>query len=158
MFAEAIKNDRHAKVIMFENVFKFVGYERYDVAVKQLKKLCPGIKAIAESLHSKVEILSGTRGPSKDTYMISVREFETLLWAAKTDDGANAREIMLDLKDAVQDFMKMEMEASSQAANKRLAIEEARRVESDAKRYEMETAQAETALHHWMRKRSVERQ
>ena len=47
MFADAIKNDRHANVILFENVYKFLGYERYDVAVKQLKKLFPGMAAVA---------------------------------------------------------------------------------------------------------------
>ena len=39
MFAEAIKPDRQAKVISFKNVYNFLGYERYDVAVEQLKKL-----------------------------------------------------------------------------------------------------------------------
>ena len=113
MFAEAIKTDRHAKVILFENVFRFLGYERYDVAVKQLKKLFPGTKALVENLHPKVEVSSGTRGPSKDTYVISVRQFETMMLAAKTDEGATAREMMLDVKDAVQDYKKMEMEASA---------------------------------------------
>lgn len=36
IFAEAIKNDRHAKIIPFENIYKFLDYERYDHAVRQL--------------------------------------------------------------------------------------------------------------------------
>ena len=60
----------------------------------------------------------------KKLYLISVRQFETMLLAAKTDEGARAREMMLDVKDAVQDYMKMEMEASTRAANERLAIAE----------------------------------
>ena len=42
LFAEAIKNDRHAQTIWFEEVFKFLGYTRYDSAVKQLKRHFPG--------------------------------------------------------------------------------------------------------------------
>ena len=38
MFAEAVKNDRHAKVVLFESVYKFLGYDRYDNAVRQLRK------------------------------------------------------------------------------------------------------------------------
>ena len=120
MFAEAIKNDRHAKFILFENVYNFLGYERYDVAVRQLKKLFSGITACVENLHFRVEVSPGARGPLKDTYLISVRQFETLMLAAKTEEGALAREMMLDVKDAVQDFMKMEMEASAKLAQQQL--------------------------------------
>ena len=144
MFAEAIKNDRHAKVILFENVFKFLGYDLYQHAVRQLKKLFPEVKPTPpENLTTRGEVSSNTRGPLKDTYLISVRQFETMMLAAKTEEGARAREMMLDVKDAVQDYMKMEMEASARAANERLAVEEARRVDSDAKRLELEAAQAE---------------
>ena len=127
MFAEAIKNDRHAKVILFENVYSFLGYERYDVAVRQLKKLFPEITACFENLHPKVEVSPGARGPSKDTYLISVRQFETLMLAAKTEEGPLAREIMLDVKDAVQDFMKIEMEASARLAQQQLEKQTSKR-------------------------------
>ena len=136
MFAEAIKNDRHAKVIIFENVYKFLGYELYQHAVRQLKRLFPEAPPTPiNNLTSSGEVFPGTRGPSKVNYLISVRQFETLMLAAKTEEGALAREMMLDVKDAVQDYMKMEMEAEANArlaANAQLAIEEAKRQELEA--------------------------
>ena len=123
MFAEAIKTDRHANVILFENVYHFLGYTRYD---SELKNLFPAIQAVpmpVKNLRSTAEVSSGARGPSKDSYLISVRQFESLMLAAKTDDGGRAREMMLDVKDAVQDYMKMEMEnaAKAVAENERIA-------------------------------------
>ena len=143
LFAEAIRNDRHAEVIVFEQVHKFLGYTRYDSAVKQLRKLFPGIQstlpflssAEGQNLRFVAEVSSGARGPSKDSYLISVRQFETLMLAAKTDEGARAREMMLDVKDAVQDYMKMEMEAEASArrvANERLTIGEGKLAELEA--------------------------
>jgi hypothetical protein len=133
MFAEAIKNDRHAKVILFENVYKFLGYDLYHHAVRQLKKLFPEMQSTRlDKLTTSGEVAKNTPGPSKDSYLISVRQFETMMLAAKTDEGARAREMMLDVKDAVQDYMKLEMEASAARAEEqtsKLAIEEAKRLE-----------------------------
>jgi hypothetical protein len=136
MFADAIKNDRHAKVIHFENVYKFLGYDRFDNAVRQLRKLFKDSELVTDNLLTSEEVVRGSRGPAKQSFLISVRQFETMMLAAKTDEGARAREMMLDVKDAVQDYMKMEMEASARRAQEelekqtsKLAIEESRRLE-----------------------------
>ena len=102
MFAEAIKNDRHAKVILFENVFRFLGYDLYQHAVRQLKKLFPGeLPTPPVNLTTRGEVSSGTRGSSKHTYMISVRQSETLMLATKTKEGGHARDMMLSLHNSV---------------------------------------------------------
>ena len=116
MFAEAIKNDRHAETIWFEDVFKFLGYTRYDSAVKQLERNFSGkqtVSAVDDNLRFKAEV---TPGPSKDRYLISVKQFEKLLVEAKTTEGALARDMMLEVKDAVQDYIKWEMEAREKLA------------------------------------------
>ena len=116
MFAEAIKNDRHAETIWFEDVFKFLGYTRYDSAVKRLKRNFSGkqtVSAFDDNLRFKAEV---NPGPLKDQYLISVRQFEKLLVEAKTAEGALARDMMLEVKDAVQDYIKWEMEEVSRAA------------------------------------------
>ena len=104
MFAEAVKNDRHAKVISFEQVYKFLGYDQYSHAVRQLEKVVPNIQLSDKNLSPKGEVSSSTRGPSKDQYIISVREFDQMLCEAKTPEGALARTMMLDVKDAVQEL------------------------------------------------------
>ena len=103
MFAEAIKNDRHAKVIVFENVYKFLGYDRYNNAVRQLKNSFTDSELLVDNLLTGEQVSKGAAGPSKTTYLISVRQFETLMLNAQTTEGARARGMMLDVKDAVQD-------------------------------------------------------
>ena len=132
LFAEAIKNDRHAQIILFENVYKFLGYDRYDVAVKQLKRLFPSIESGNANHHFKVEITKCAPGRSKDPYLISARQFEKLLVEAKTGEGALARDMMLELKDAVQDYIKMEMEEASRLAQQQLEESHAQRLELQA--------------------------
>ena len=126
IFAEAIKKDRHAKVVPFENVYKFLGYDRYDNAVRQLKRLFRDSELVIKNLLTSEEVSKGARGPAKQGILVSVRQFETMMLAAKTEEGAVAREMMLDVKDAVQDYMKMEMEnaAKAIAEKERLAQEE----------------------------------
>ena len=132
MFAEAIKNDRHAEVIPFEDVYKFLGYDRYDNAVRQLKRLFTEVELNTDPLLTGEELPRGRHGHQKELYLISVRQFETMMLAAKTDEGARAREMMLDVKDAVQDYMKIEMEASARQAQQQLEEETARRLELEA--------------------------
>ena len=141
MFAEAIKNDRHAEIICFEDVFKFLGYTRYDSAVKQLKRSFPGkqtVSANGDNLRHKAEVAPG---PSKDRYLISVRQFETLMLNAQTTEGSVAREMMLDVKDAVQDYIKMEMEEASRAALERERVAQQQLEEETCRRLELETVQ-----------------
>ena len=102
MFAEAIKNDRHARVILFENVYRFLGYDRYNNAVRQLKNLYADSDLVFDNLLTCEQVKNPTPGPQKTGILISVRQFETLMLAAKTDEGGRAREMMLDVKDAVQ--------------------------------------------------------
>ena len=112
MFAEAIRNDRYAQIILFENVYKFLGNDKYDVAVRQLKQQFSDSELTSDNLHSEVEVTKSVSGPSKAAYVISVRQlFETMMLNAKTGEGF-AREMILDVKDAVQDYIKWEMGAS----------------------------------------------
>ena len=120
MFAEAIKNDRHAKVIVFENVYKFLGYDRYNNAVRQLKNSFKDSELVVDNLLIGEQVSKGAAGPSKTMYLISVRQFETLMLNAQTTEGAVARQMMLDVKDAVQDYIKLEMETSAKLARQQL--------------------------------------
>ena len=132
MFAEAIKNDRHAKVILFENVYKFLGYDRYNNAVRQLKNTFLDEDLVLDNLLTNEQVAKETPGPQKQGYLVSVRQFETLMLKAHTAEGDRAREMMLDVKDAVQDYMKIEMETSARQAQQQLDEETARRLELEA--------------------------
>jgi hypothetical protein len=68
-FAEAIKNDRHAKVTLFENVNKFLGYKQYGHAVRQPKKI-PGKQPVSENLSTEGEVPLSSRSPSKGSYLL----------------------------------------------------------------------------------------
>ena len=87
MFAEAIKNDRHAKVILFESVYHFLGYDRYDNAVRQLKKLFKESELVLDNHLTGEVITKTTPGRSKERILISVRQFETLMLKAHTGEG-----------------------------------------------------------------------
>lgn len=68
MFAEAIKNDRHADTRWFEDVFKFLGYTRYDSAVKLKRSFSSlagkqTVSAHDDNLRFVAEV---TPGPSTD--------------------------------------------------------------------------------------------
>ena len=90
------------------------------MAVRQLKKQFSDIKPTIDNLHFEVEVTKSISGPSKAVYLISVRQFEKLLVEAKTSEGALARDMMLEVKDAVQDYIKWEMETSAKLAQQQL--------------------------------------
>ena len=142
MFAEAVKNDRHAKVIRFENVYRFLGYDRYNNAVRQLKNTFADSELVVDNLLTSEQVTKGTSGPSKTSYLVSVRQFETLMLNAQTTEGGVAREMMLDVKDAVQDYIKMEMEEASRMAVEREKLAQQQLEESNAQRAELEAVQA----------------
>lgn len=92
--------------------------------MRQLKKLFPDIQSVSDNLPSSGLVSKNTPGPSKDSYLIWARQFDTMLSEAKTAEGVLARDMMLDVKDAVQDYIKWEMEKAS-----RLATEEERQAQ-----------------------------
>ena len=75
------------------------------MAVRQLKKQFSDIRPTIDNLHVEVKVTKSISGPSKAVYLISVRQFETLMLNAETSEGARAWEMMLDVKDAVQDYL-----------------------------------------------------
>ena len=59
-------------------------------------------------------------GRAGKRYMISLDIFEDLLMLTDTKQGKEARKMYKQLRDAVQDYMKMEMEASVEKAQQEL--------------------------------------
>ena len=78
-------------------------YDHYKHAVRQLRRLFPDIQTVSDNLPSSGPVSKNTPGLTKDSYFISAREFDLMLCEAKTPEGALARTMMLDVKDAVQD-------------------------------------------------------
>ena len=111
-FAEHVRADPDAKVIDFNDVFRWIGYDRKDSAVRLLKRELNESEYIFYVKHNDVENLAGR---PKEVYKISVNQFEELMIAAHTDEGKRARKMVLLLKRAVQDYMQMEIEQSRSA-------------------------------------------
>ena len=127
-FAPQIQTDCDARNLDFDDFFHLLGHKTKSDAIRTLHRI-----------FTEDELVDNSR----DIYLISINQFEEVLLAANTDVSKKWRKLLLKIKTFVVQYMRMEMEASARAANERFAIEEARRVESDARRSELEAVQAD---------------
>ena len=56
---------RHAKVIRFKNVYRFLGYDRYDNAVRQLKNHFKDSDLVFKNLLTSEEVSRNARPVTK---------------------------------------------------------------------------------------------
>ena len=96
----------------------WLGIDRIDNAVRLLIKHFKEGEYRVETVYlPKEENPKGGR-PGK-RYLIFLDMIEDLLMLADTKQGRDARKMYKQLRDAVQDFMKMEMEESARAASEK---------------------------------------
>lgn len=103
-FAEHVRNDPDDRVIEFDSVYLWLGFTRIDNGIRLLKK---------EFENSEIVFLTkegASGGRPKDSYLISINQFEHLLMMAKTEEGKAARKMLLIIKRAAFDWMKIELE------------------------------------------------
>ena len=130
-FALHIQSDCDARNFDVDDFFHLLGHKTKGNALRTLTTTIPQ----AEMIVVKSDKNSVVR--PRDVYMISVNQFEEVMRTANTDAGKKWRKSVLKIKNVVVQYMKMEMKEQMS----KLAIEEARRVESDAKRSELEGVQ-----------------
>ncbi len=121
-FAAQMSVDKHALVFDLADALPWLGIDILGNAVRLMTKhFKEGEYRTEEVFLSKDKNPKGGR-PGK-RYLISLDMFEDLLMLADTKQGRDARKMYKQLRDAVQDFMKMEMEESARAAaeNEKLA-------------------------------------
>ena len=112
--------DKDALVFDLADALPWLGIDRIDSAVRLLTRhFKEGEYKLESSLHNSVEKSKG-RGRPGNRYFISLDIFEDLLMLADTKQGREARKMYKQLRDAVQDYMKTEMEASAAHAFSKL--------------------------------------
>ncbi len=134
-FAAQMSVDKHALVFDIADALTWLGIDCIDSALKLLTRhFKEGDYKVVSIHHPAAEDPKAGR-PSK-RYLISLDMFEDLLMLADTKQGRDARKMYKQLRDAVQDYMKMEaemeMEKRAQIANERLAIGEGKLAELEA--------------------------
>ncbi len=122
-FGEYLRHDPDALDIDFDDVFKWLGIDRKDSALRLLKREFSSAEYVS---HTDVGNLGTTGGRPKEVYKISFNQFEELMIAAQTDEGKKARKLVLLLKKILQDYMIAEQEQRS-AALEALRMSEAAR-------------------------------
>ena len=122
-FGEHLRRDADALEIDFDDVYRWLGVDRKDNAVRLLKKELNSDEYVL--LHKEGNSTS-LGGRPRDVYKISFNQFEELMIAAQTDEGKKARKLVLLLKKILQDYMIAEQEQRS-AALEALRMSEAAR-------------------------------
>ena len=107
-FGEHLCHDSDALAINLDHVYKWLGYDRKDNAVRLLKKEIP------DGEYALLTCEEG-RGPAnRASYMISFNQFEELMIAAQTAQGKKARKFVLLLKKILQEYLIAEQKAHTQ--------------------------------------------
>ncbi|CAL8460923.1 g454 [Coccomyxa elongata] len=107
-FGEHLRRNPDALEIDFDDVFRWLGYDRKDNAVRLLKREIPD----GEYLLLTNE--EGTGPANRASYLISFNQFEELMIAAQTTQGKKARKFVLFLKRVLQEYLIAEQEAHVQ--------------------------------------------
>ena len=135
-FAAQMSIDKHALVFDLSDALPWLGIDRIDNAIRLLTRHFKKDEYKVEKVFLPKEENSDKGGRPGNRHLISLDQFEDLLMLADTKQGKEARKMYKQLRDAVQDYMKMEMEVSAIQAQKqleeqtsKLAIEETKRQE-----------------------------
>ena len=107
-FGEYLKRDPDALEIDFDVVFRWLGYDRKDNAVRLLKREIP------EGEYALLTSEEGTGPANRASYLISFNQFEELMIGAQTIQGKKARRFVLFLKRVLQEYLVAEQEAHVQ--------------------------------------------
>ena len=128
-FGEYLRCDPEAPEIDFDDVYKWLGMERKDNALRLLKKEFTDSEYVflrkEGNLLPKEGIKRGRSGPPRDVYKISFNQFEELMIAAQTAEGKKARKLVLHLKKILQDYIiaeQTELKRAALAEQKRLKM------------------------------------
>ena len=115
-----MKVDKNALVFDLADCLPWIGMGRIDHAVRLLTS------HFKEGQY-KVETISPLRGETSEKggrrpkrHRISLDILEDLMMQAETEQGRNARTMYKQLRDAVQDYMRLEMETSAKLAQQQL--------------------------------------
>ncbi len=119
-FGEYLHHDPDALDIDFDDVFKWLGVDRKDSALRLLKRELSSNEYI---VHCGVENSATGAGRPRDIYKISFNQFEELMISAQTPEGKRARKLVLHLKKILQDYIIAEQVQQARAAQ---AVESAR--------------------------------
>jgi hypothetical protein len=118
-FAAQMSVDKNALVYNLADALPWLGIELLGNAVRLMTKhYKEGEYRVEEVFLPKDKNPKGGR-PGK-RYLISLDMFEDLLMLADTKQDKEARKMYKQLRDAVQDYMKMEMEATAKRAQQEL--------------------------------------
>ena len=112
-FGEYLRHDPDALDIDFDDVFKWLGIDRKDNALRLLKREFPSNEYI---VLPKEENSASGAGRPRDVYKISFNQFEELMISAQTPEGKRARKLVLLLKKILQDYIIAEQLQQAQAA------------------------------------------
>ena len=119
-FGEHLRHDPDALITNLDHVYKWLGYDRKDHAVRLLRKEIP------EGEYALPTVGEGTGPANKVSYLISFNQFEQLMIAAQTAEGKRARKLVLLLKKILQEYMVAEQEKRSAALDALRSSESAR--------------------------------
>ena len=114
-FGEHLKRDPDALEIDFDDVYRWLGIDRKDSALRLLKREFSSNEYV---VHCDVENSATGAGRPRNVYNISFNQFEELMISAQTQEGKKARKLVLLLKKMLQDYIVAEqaMETSREAA------------------------------------------
>ena len=141
-FAAQMSVDKHAVVFDLADALPWLGIELLGNAVRLMTRhFKEGEYRTEEVFVPRDKNPKGGR-PGK-RYMISLDQFEDLLMLADTKQGKEARKMYKQLRDAVQDYMKMEMETSARQAQEQLEEQTSKLAIEEAKRHELEAVQTQ---------------
>ena len=103
-FAEQIHCDRNALAIDLEDVFVWLGFTRRDQAVRLLKSEINESEYIfiPGNLHKSVD-----HRDQRDRYLISITMFKKLLFASRSQEGKDYRNLIIIIEEAAYDYMKI---------------------------------------------------
>ncbi len=137
-FGEHLRRDADALEIDFDEVFKWLGIDRKDSALRLLRREFSSAEYVS---HIDVGNLGTTGGRPRDVYKISFNQFEELMIAAQTAEGKKARKLVLHLKKILQDYiiaeqteLKITALAEQECAKKAAIAEQARQTAKEAGR------------------------
>ena len=126
-FGEYLRRDADALEIDFDDVYRWLGIDRKDSALRLLKREFSSAEC---AFHIDVGNLGTAGGRPRDMYKISFNQFEELMIAAQTAEGKKARKLVLHLKKILQDYIVAEQECAKKAA----IAEQARQTAKEAGR------------------------
>ena len=115
--------DKHALVFDLSDSLPWLGIDRIDNAIRLLTRHFKRDEYKVEKVFLPKEENSDKGGRPGNRHLISLDMFEDLLMLADTTQGKKARKMYKQLRDAVQDYMKMEMEANAVQARSQLVEE-----------------------------------